>query len=236
MKDKGMPLTFQASLRLAEFAPGQRIRMSGTRQKQEPVALRVAEFWVKHHLPELWTRLRCPGPIITDRFGGDLPPMRVDVLPMEGETTGMSMAMAVAASMVSCLTGCGVRRGLGVSASLDISGRLWAVDGLGPKSDAMKEIGIKRILFPPRSENILEVTGLEMKVCREGMEAIMLLLEPHPLPQPGTQTSALGYKVIKCTWPLRRLGVVCVCMGSCGLLTAREGAARRLALAGCGAG
>jgi ATP-dependent Lon protease len=109
---------------------------------------------------------------------------------MEGETTGMSMATAVAASMVSCLTGCGVRRGLGVSASMDISGRLWAVDGLGPKSAALKAIGIKRILFPPRSENILEVTGLEMKVCREGMEAIMLLLEPHPLPQPGTQTSA----------------------------------------------
>lgn len=110
------------------------------------MALRVAILWLRHNLPDVWTRLRCPGPLITDSYGGELPPMFVEHRPLEHVLEGMSMSLALALAMVSRITGCPARKGVGVTASLDISGRLCRVMSVESKAKAMREAGVTTII------------------------------------------------------------------------------------------
>lgn len=170
---------FETCIRAGDIGDGEPIVLRGNRMEDVPVALRVAVLWLKHSLPEIWTRMRCPGPLITDAYGGELPPMLIEAQPLSQPKRGMSMTLALALSMVSCLTGCPARKRVGVTGSMDISGRLWDVDAVTSKAVAMQEAGVKTVIVAFGSKHDSLVSGLKYEVCKHIFEALPLALEPH---------------------------------------------------------
>lgn len=191
-------IAYRAKIRQPGYVGRDPVVFWGSRLKEDmPVALRVAVLWLKHSLPEVWTRMRCPGPLITQAYGGELPPMSVEALPVSHGKRGMSMALGLALAMVSCLTGCAVRKRVGVTGSMDISGRLWGVGQVQSKARGMKEVGVKTVVIPVRCDQTDNVAGVTYEVCRHIFEALPLVLEPHAHqgPPPGTEARGDGLLV-----------------------------------------
>jgi hypothetical protein len=111
--------------------------------------------------------------------------MRVDMRPLESGATGMSMCLAVTVSIMACLTGCAVRSGWGMTASMDLSGGLHGVDSISAKVQAMHQVGVKHVILAPLGYDPLLLSGrlpraVQLHFCTTVTEALLLCLEPHP--------------------------------------------------------
>lgn len=108
----------------------------------------------------------------------------------EGATPkdGPSAGVTILSSLVSCLTGCPVRRDTAMTGELTLTGRVLPIGGLREKSTAAWNAGIKRVIIP--ADNMTDLEELDPVVrqsllfipCRRAEEVLdeILVKEKRP--------------------------------------------------------